>query len=78
MLEALEVRGLGCRPSETPRLHLARCLAAAHVRPEPLEQLVELFEEARFSTHPMTWEDRDAARRALATVRDDLVVVGAG
>jgi hypothetical protein len=74
MLEALEVRGLGCRPAETPRLHLARCLAAADVRPEPLEQLVELFEEARFSTHPMTWEHRDEARRALAAVRGDLVV----
>jgi hypothetical protein len=78
MLEALEGRGLGCRPAETPRLHLARCLAAADVRREPLEQLVELFEEARFSTHPMTWEHRDAARRALAAVRSDLVVVSAG
>jgi hypothetical protein len=73
MLEALEQRGLGCRPAETPRLHLARCLAAADVRPEPLEQLVELFEEARFSTHPMTWEHRDEARRALAAVRGDLL-----
>jgi hypothetical protein len=74
MLEALETRGLGCRPSETPRLHLARCLAAADVRPEPLERLVQLFEEARFSTHPMTWEDRDEARHALGAVRGDLVV----
>jgi Domain of unknown function (DUF4129) len=78
MLEALEARGLGCRPAETPRLHLARCLAAADVRPEPLEQLVELFEEARFSTHPMMWEHRDEARRALAAVRSDLVIVSAG
>jgi hypothetical protein len=78
MLHALEQRGLGCRPSETPRVHLARCLAAAEVRPEPIERLVELFEEARFSTHPMTWEHRDAARRALGAVRDDLVVAGAG
>ncbi len=77
MLEALEAHGLGCRPAETPRLHVARCLAAADVRPEPLEELVSLFEEARFSTHPMTWEHRDEARRALAAVRGDLVV-GAG
>jgi hypothetical protein len=74
MLEALEERGLGCRPSETPRRHLARCLAAADVRPEPLERLVQLFEEARFSTHAMTWEHRDEARAALGAVRDDLVV----
>jgi hypothetical protein len=77
MLEALEQRGLGCRPTETPRVHLARCLTAADVRPEPLEQLVRLFEEARFSTHPMTWEHRDEARRALGAVRRDLLV-GAG
>jgi hypothetical protein len=55
-------------------MHLARCLAAADVRREPLERLVQLFEEARFSTHPLTWEHRDDARRALGAVRDDLVV----
>jgi hypothetical protein len=76
MLAALEQRGLGCRSHETPRLHVARCLAAADVRREPIERLVQLFEEARFSTHPMTWEDRDEARRALGAVRGDLVGAG--
>lgn len=72
MLGALEAGGFARAPSETPRLHLARCLRAASVRAAPAEQLVRLFEEARFSTHTMTWRERDDARRALEAVRHDL------
>ncbi len=31
-----------------------------------------LFEEARYSLHPMTWEDAEMARDCFIQIRDEL------
>jgi hypothetical protein len=36
-------------------------------------RLVELFDEARFSRHPMTARDRADAEQALRLIRDELM-----
>jgi hypothetical protein len=72
LLAAFEEHGAGRKISETPEEHLRRGLLALPVRPGPPQRLVDLFLEARFSTHALGEADRDAARDALAEVRRDL------
>lgn len=75
LLAALDDVDLGRRPSEAPHEHLRRALAAVAVPAEPLEELVALYDEARFSEHQLTDEHRRRARRAFTAARDDLAVV---
>jgi hypothetical protein len=72
LLEGLDEHGLGRAPEETPQHHLRRALAELPVRAGPAQRLVDLFLEARFSTHPIGPAERDAARAALVSVRNDL------
>lgn len=72
LLEGLDACGTGRRDHEAPLEHLRRVLMVLHVRPEPLRRLIELFEVARFSTHPLSAAHRDQALRALRDVAADL------
>ena len=72
LLEGLEAYGLGREAAETPQHHLRRALAELPVRAGPAQHLVDLFLEARFSTHAIGPVERDAARAALVSVRNDL------
>jgi hypothetical protein len=72
LLAALDRCGLGRRPSEAPEEHLRRALAVVAVPAAPLERLVALFTEARFSDHALGQEQRDAAIDAFRAARDDL------
>lgn len=72
LLEGLEARARGRRPHEGPMEHLGRVLGRLDVRSEPIRELVELFELARFSPHPLDGSHRDRALRALREVARDL------
>jgi hypothetical protein len=47
-------------------------LAPLRIQGSPAEALTRLFEEARYSTHPMGTEAADRCREALASVESDL------
>lgn len=68
LLEELDATGAARFDYEGPQEHLRRILTRLAVQPEPLETLIALFEEARFSEHALTLRHRDAALRALETV----------
>lgn len=72
LLETLDVCGTGRLDHEGPLEHLHRVLGTLRVHPEPLRELVELFEVARFSTHPLGPQHRDQALRALRAAAADL------
>jgi Domain of unknown function (DUF4129) len=57
---------------DTPTEVLARAVEHHALRADSATQLVELFEEARFSPHVMNEGHRDAAVRALQLVLDDV------
>jgi len=56
----------------TPEEIRTRVLAPLHVRPGASEALTRLFEEARYSVHPMGIEAADRCREALGSVEADL------
>jgi hypothetical protein len=58
--------------SDTPSEVLARAVEHHALRTDSATELVDLFEEARFSPHVMTEEHREAALRVLRLVLDDL------
>ncbi len=72
LLEHLAASGAGRREPEAPLEHLRRVLTMLRVRPDPLRELIELFELARFSTHPLAGSHRDRALDALGAVARDL------
>ncbi len=53
------------RESDTPTEVLARAVEHHALRADNATELVELFEEARFSPHVMTEDHREAAVRVL-------------
>jgi len=55
-------------PEEIRRLHLVRL----GIRPSAAETLTRIFEEARYSTHPIGPASAAEAREAIATARADL------
>lgn len=69
---SVAVAGLPAAPAETPTEYLARVLAAWEVDRTALDELAELYREARFSDHPIGQRHRAAALRALAVVHADL------
>lgn len=77
LLEALAGTGARRLEHEGPVEHLHRILALLDVRPEPLRELIDLFQVARFSTHPLRALHRDRALRALRAVAADLEPVDA-
>lgn len=74
LLAGLADAGLARRPSEAPHEHLRRALHALDVRPEPMHELLALYDEARFSEHALTATHRARALAAFAAARDDLRV----
>lgn len=60
------------RPEETATDLAVRVLAGARVGRGALDRLLALYHEARYSPHPITPADVDAARSVLAEVRHDL------
>ncbi len=68
----LSTRGAARKDYEGPKEHLHRVLSVLDIPSEPLERLIGLFEEARFSTHTLTASDRDRALGALRQVASNL------
>ena len=64
--------GAAPQESDTPSEVLARAVHHHAIRAESATELVDLFAEARFSTHVMNEGHRDAAERALRLVLDEL------
>jgi hypothetical protein len=60
------------REWDTPSEVLARAVEHHALRADSATQLVDLFEEARFSPHVMTEEHREVAVRVLSLVLDEL------
>jgi hypothetical protein len=60
------------RTADTPEELLARARAGGLVRSSAADELTRLFSEARFSRHPMGFEEREAARIALARLRAEV------
>jgi uncharacterized protein DUF4129 len=65
MENRLAQRGAARAAAETPDELLARASASGLVRGTAAERLTALFYEARFSSHPLGREQRDAAEQAL-------------
>ncbi|MFY9918797.1 MAG: DUF4129 domain-containing protein [Mycobacterium sp.] len=63
------------RESDTPTEVLARAVEHHALQADTATELVELFEEARFSPHVMTEEHREVAVRVLRLVLDELTSV---
>ena len=65
LLDGFADAGLPRRAEEAPEEHVRRCLAAAHMDPRPVRELLDLFALARFSSHPVDESHRLAAVRAM-------------
>jgi hypothetical protein len=77
MEEVLGQHGQPRHPSEAPFEYLARVLLRLRVRPAAVQDLTELFERAKFSTHEIDQRMKERAIAALISVRDDLQPVPA-
>lgn len=74
----LQQRGVDPRADDTPRRILQRALTLDRIPDDAVDRLVSVFEEARFSTHPVGAEHREAALRALDDVEHALDLVPQG
>jgi hypothetical protein len=72
MEQSLADRGARRAMADTPDELLARAVAANVVRGGAAGRLTTLFYEARFSTHPLTGGQRDAASSALDELAAEL------
>ncbi len=72
MQRALAAHGVARLPAEAPREYLARALAASTATDREATTLTGLFEEARFSVHPIPARARTAALTALGSLRSRL------
>jgi hypothetical protein len=72
MERSLAERGTARGTADTPDELLARAVAAGLVRGAAARRLTALFYEARFSSHPLGREQRDAASRALDELAAEL------
>lgn len=77
MERAFDRHGLERRPSETPAEYLRRILTGLGSRAEPVARLTELFEQAKFSAHPIDGSMKRDAIDALRAIRSDLQEAGA-
>jgi len=73
MESLLAERGLGRRRSETPREHVERALGELGAGAGPVRELTDRFVVARYSTEPVTEEERARARSCLQGFRTDLL-----
>lgn len=72
MERAMARQGWARRPHEAPTEHLARVLGVAPARAQDLDELVDMYEFARFSEHPVTPAMRDTAVDSVRRLRADL------
>jgi hypothetical protein len=72
MERSLADRGTARGVADTPDELLSRAVAAGVVRGAATRRLTELFYEARFSSHPLGTDQRDAASRALGEIAAEL------
>ena len=68
MERALAAHGIVRSPAEAPREYLRRVLAASRGSDREARTLTGLFEEARFSPHPVSARVRDLALSALSSL----------
>jgi hypothetical protein len=83
LLDGLAANGMARRASETPEQYLRRCVDDLGVPRAPMAELTRLFTIARFSSHPIDEQQRQAAISCLQQTLADLqdrgaVPVGAG
>jgi Domain of unknown function (DUF4129) len=76
MQRALGDRGVVPSPAEAPREYLERALTTSRATEREARALTGLFEEARYSTHPITERLRDAALSALRSLQARLHAEG--
>ncbi len=72
METVLARNGLKRRPSETPVEYLRRILLGLTSRGDSVSRLTSLFEQAKFSRHPIDTAMKQDAIGALREIRDDL------
>lgn len=77
MQGTLAEHGVARSPAEAPREYLRRVLVASSATEREARTLTGLFEEARFSTHPIPERVRELALSALASLRARLQAGGA-
>ncbi len=78
MERTLAERGAPRSPAEAPREFLRRVLLAGHATEREAGTLTGLFEEARYSTHPIPERARGIASSALGSLRARLQVNESG
>ena len=76
LLDDFDAAGIGRLEHEAPMEHVQRALERVRVRPEPLRQLIMLFEIARFSSHRLAHEHREQALDALHAAAGDIAEAG--
>ena len=74
--DAAAEAGVPRAPSETATELVVRFLHALDVDPRPVSALAALFQEARFSTHPLTEDHTRRARAALDDILRDVAQAG--
>ncbi len=74
--DAAAEAGVPRAPSETATELVVRFLHALDVDPRPVSALAALFQEARFSTHPLTEDHTRRARAALDDILRDVARAG--
>jgi Domain of unknown function (DUF4129) len=72
MEASLASAGTARTVAETPDELLSRAAAAGLVRGPAATSLTQLFYEARFSTHPLAIDAKDAAQQAMDTISAEL------
>ncbi len=72
MESVLALHGLGRRAPEAPLEFMQRALRRLEISAGSIQRLTALFEEARFSTHPISPAMRAEAIDALAAIRSEL------
>lgn len=72
MERAMARQGWARRPAEAPSEYLARVLGVAPARARDLDQLVALYQVARFSEHPVSPDMREIAVESVRRLRADL------
>ena len=77
MQRTLGERGVVRSPAEAPREYLQRALVASRATEREARMLTGLFEEARYSTHPIPERFREMALSALRSLQRRLRAEGA-
>jgi len=72
MERMMQARGVRDEKYYTPREFENFALTTLKVSEEPVRELVNLFEHARYSNHPLEEKHRDAALNALEAIKNEL------